>query len=139
MKKLRVGVRPVCYAAVGFAVFLTLFAFSRNFLLSLFFLAVIGFWQIVGRALANTAIQTSTPPSLVGRVLSLFFMDRGLWSLGGIIISTAAAGIGIQWTFALCGTVCASAAAGLLTVNRRYHAQIARRVANYGDVTQQSL
>ena len=40
---------------------------------------------------------------------------------------------------AMCGTICAAAAAALLTINRRYRAEIARRVANYGDLTQQSL
>ena len=138
VKKLHVGVRPVCYSAIGFALFLTLFAFSHFFFLSFFFLAMIGFSQISGRALANTAIQTATPPNLLGRVLSLFFMDRGLWSLGSVIIGTAAAGIGIEWTFALCGAACAAAAAGLLIINRRYHAEVARHAADYANVTQQS-
>jgi MFS family permease len=136
VRKLRVSITSVCYSAMGFALFLTLFAFSHNFLLSFFFLAMIGFSQIAGRALSNTAIQTTTPPNLLGRVLSLFFMDRGLWSLGSVIIGAAAAVIGISWTFALCGAVCAAAAAALLTINRRYHAEIARHAADYGNVRQ---
>jgi len=136
VRKLRVGITSVCYSAMGFALFLTLFAFSHYFLLSFFFLAMIGFSQIAGRALSNTAIQTTTPPNLLGRVLSLFFMDRGLWSLGSVIIGAAAAVIGISWTFALCGAVCAAAAAALLTINRRYHAEIARHAADYGNVRQ---
>lgn len=136
VRKLRVSITSVCYSAIGFALFLTLFAFSHNFLLSFFFLAMIGFSQIAGRALSNTAIQTTTPPNLLGRVLSLFFMDRGLWSLGSVIIGATAAVIGISWTFALCGAVCAAAAAALLTINRRYHAEIARHAADYGNVRQ---
>jgi MFS family permease len=136
MRKLRVSITAVCYSAMGFALFLTLFAFSHYFLLSFFFLAMIGFSQIAGRALSNTAIQTTTPPNLLGRVLSLFFMDRGLWSLGSVIIGAAAAVIGISWTFALCGAICAAAAAALLTINRRYHAEIARHAADYGNVRQ---
>ncbi len=58
-------------------------------------------------------------------------MDRGLWSLGSVIIGTAAAGIGMEWTFALCGAVCAAAGAGLLIINRRYHAEVARHAADY--------
>lgn len=136
VRKLRVSITSVCYSAMGFALFLTLFAFSHYFLLSFFFLAMIGFSQIAGRALSNTAIQTTTPPNLLGRVLSLFFMDRGLWSLGSVIIGATAAVIGISWTFALCGAVCAAAAAALLTINRRYHAEIARHAADYGNVRQ---
>jgi MFS family permease len=138
VNKLRVGVTSVCYCAMGFALFLTLFAFSHDFLLSFFFLAMVGFSQIAGRALSNTAIQTATPPHLLGRVLSLFFMDRGLWSLGSVIIGTAAAIIGIDWTFALCGAVCATAAAALLTANRRYHAEAARHTIGDGRVTPRS-
>jgi len=136
VRKLRVSITSVCYSAMGFALFLTLFAFSHYFLLSFFFLAMIGFSQIAGRALSNTAIQTTTPPNLLGRVLSLFFMDRGLWSLGSVIIGAAAAVIGISWTFAVCGAICAAAAAALLTINRRYHAEIARHAADYGNVRQ---
>jgi MFS family permease len=136
VRKLRVSITSVCYSAMGFALFLTLFAFSHYFLLSFFFLAMIGFSQIAGRALSNAAIQTTTPPNLLGRVLSLFFIDRGLWSLGSVIIGATAAVIGISWTFALCGAVCAAAAAALLTINRRYHAEIARHAADYGNVRQ---
>jgi hypothetical protein len=65
-------------------------------------------------------------------------MDRGLWSLGSVIIGTAAAIIGIDWTFALCGAVCATAAAALLTANRRYHAEAARHTIGDGRVTPRS-
>jgi len=46
-------------------------------------------------------------------------MDRGLWSLGSVLIGTAAAAIGIDWSFGVCGAVCAIAAAGLLYATRR--------------------
>ncbi|HET9296544.1 MAG TPA: MFS transporter, partial [Candidatus Binatia bacterium] len=94
VKKLRVGVHAICYCVLGFAFSLILFAFSQSFVLSLIFLAMVGFSQIAERALSNTAIQVATPSHLLGRVLSLFFMDRGLWSLGSVIIGTAASVIG---------------------------------------------
>ena len=119
VKRLRVGVHAICYCVLGFAFFLTLFAFSHSFVLSLIFLAMVGFSQIAERALSNTAIQIATPTNLLGRVLSLFFMDRGLWSLGSVLIGTAAAAIGIDWSFGVCGAVCAIAAAGLLYATRR--------------------
>jgi hypothetical protein len=64
-------------------------------------------------------IQIVTPSKLLGRVLSLFFMDRGLWSLGSVMIGAAAAVIGIDWTFAVSGAVCAIAALSLLHFSRR--------------------
>jgi MFS family permease len=119
VRKLRVGTRSISSSALGFALAITLFAFSQQFFLSLTFLTMVGFCQIAARALTNTVIQTDTPPHLLGRVLSLFFMDRGLWSLGSVLIGAAAAVIGIDWTFATCGAICAIAAASLLMVRRK--------------------
>ena len=138
VNKLRVGMRSICVSSLGFAVAIALFAFSHNFYLSFLFLAMIGFCQIAGRALSNTAIQTATPDHLLGRVLSLFFMDRGLWSLGSMIIGASGAVIGMDWTFALCGAVCAVTATTLLIVSRRYRAELARQRADYSTITQQS-
>ena len=135
VNKLRVGISSICYCAVGFALCIALFAFSRYFALSFFFLALVGFCQIAGRALSNTAIQTSTPPNLLGRVLSLFFMDRGLWSLGSVIIGAAGAAIGMEWTFTACGAITAVAALTLLTVNRKYRAELARQRASESNLT----
>jgi hypothetical protein len=129
VKKARVGIRWICACVIGFALFLTLFAFSHIFVLSFAFLAMVGFFQISVRALCNTAIQIETPSNLLGRVLSLFFMDRGLWSLGSVLMGTAASVIGINWTFALCAVVCTIAASGLMGANIRRRAQLAAQRA----------
>jgi hypothetical protein len=42
-----------------------------------------------------------------------------LWSLGSVIIGTAASVIGVNWSFGVCGAVCAIAASALLFVTRR--------------------
>jgi MFS family permease len=125
VNKLRVGTRSICFCVLGFALFLTLFAFSHSFILSIVALAMVGFCQVGERALTNTAIQLNTPQNLLGRVLSLFFMDRGLWSLGSVIIGGLASAIGIDWTFSVCGVVCAVAATSLLLVSRRLRASSA--------------
>ena len=123
VKNLRVGIRWICACVLGFAVALVLFAFSHSFVLSFAFLAMVGFFQIAERALSNTAIQIETPSDLLGRVLSLFFMDRGLWSFGSVLMGTAASAVGISWTFAACSAVCALAAGSLLATNARRRAQ----------------
>jgi MFS family permease len=125
VKNMRVGIRWICVSVLGFALSLALFAFSHSFILSFVFLAGVGFCQIAERALSNTAIQLETPTDLLGRVLSLFFMDRGLWSLGSVFMGTAASAIGISWTFAVCAAVCTMAASSLLAVNARRRAQLA--------------
>jgi len=123
VKKMRVGIRWICVAVLGFALSLALFAFSHFFVLSLLFLAGVGFCQIAERALSNTAIQLETPPNLLGRVLSLFFMDRGLWSLGSVFMGFSASAIGVSWTFAICAIMCTLAASSLLAANARRRAQ----------------
>jgi len=138
VNKLRVGIRSICFSSLGFGISIALFAFSHNFLLSFVFLALVGFCQIAGRALSNTAIQSSTPNNLLGRVLSLFFMDRGLWSLGSMIIGASGSAIGMDWTFVWCGAVCGIASMALLSLNRRYRTEVARQRAEYPTVTPQS-
>ncbi|MGB7951033.1 MAG: MFS transporter [Candidatus Binatia bacterium] len=125
IKKTRVAISWICGFVVGFSVSLTLFAFSHIFILSFLFLAMVGFCQISLRALCNTAIQIETPSNLLGRVLSLFFMDRGLWSFGSVLMGAAASAIGINWTFAICALVCTIAASSLFASNSRRRARLA--------------
>ena len=61
-------------------------------------------------------------------MLSLFFMDRGLWSLGIVIIGTTASAIGISWTFAACAAILSVAGSGLLAANARRRAQAMQQV-----------
>lgn len=116
----RPGIVWICSCVLGFSLFLGLFAFSHSFIFSLALLALVGSCQVAGRASSNTAIQVETPPHLLGRVLSLFFMDIGLWSLGGIAIGSAATIIGIDWTLGASAAICAIAATTLLFANRRH-------------------
>jgi MFS family permease len=115
----RPGIVWICFCVIGFALFLGLFAFSHSFIFSLALLALVGACQVAGRASSNTAIQVETPPHLLGRVLSLFFMDIGLWSLGGVAIGSAATLIGIDRTLGLSAVICSIAATTLLLTNRR--------------------
>jgi hypothetical protein len=74
----------------------------------------VGFCFIAFRASINTSLQSLTPPHLLGRVLSFFFMDRGLWSIGGLMLGSAASMIGIKWTVEIAAVLCAGAAAVVL-------------------------
>jgi hypothetical protein len=64
--------------------------------------------------LSNTAIQLDTPPVLLGRVLSFYFMDRGLWSLGGLLIGSSVSLVGVAWAFAGCACAMAIASSCVL-------------------------
>jgi MFS family permease len=113
----------MCFFILGYGLFLGLFAWSHYFILSLGLLVSVGFCFIAFRACLNTALQSSTPSHLLGRVLSFFFMDRGLWSIGGLLLGASASAIGINWTVGTAATICALAAATVLL--RFRHARIA--------------
>ncbi|HVO92451.1 MAG TPA: MFS transporter, partial [Terriglobales bacterium] len=116
-KGFRPGILWICSCVTGFGLFLGVFTLSHSFALSFVLLALVGSCQVAGRAASNTAIQVETPPHLLGRVLSLFFMDIGLWSLGGLAIGSAAAVIGIDHTLAVSAAICVIAAISVFSTS----------------------
>lgn len=115
------------FSVFAFSLFLILFSFSRSMLLSLLCLVMVGASHIAFRAVANTTIQMETPPHLLGRILSLFFMDKGLWSFGTLFIGSVASLIGTPSAIALSGFICALSAAALL-----YHRTLQRQEMRKG-------
>jgi len=101
----------VFVSVLAFSLFLMLFSFSRSMLLSLLCLVMVGASHIAFRAVANTTIQMETPPHLLGRILSLFFMDKGLWSFGTLFIGSVASLLGTPRATALSGLICGLSAA----------------------------
>lgn len=78
-------------ASIIYAASIFLFAISPSIFLSIPILAVIGAMQMSYRVLARAIIQEETPNYLLGRAMSLFFMDRGFGSLGALALGVAAA------------------------------------------------
>ncbi|MFB3062371.1 MAG: MFS transporter, partial [Candidatus Binatia bacterium] len=93
--------------AIIFSVFLIVFALSRSMVLSMASLSLVGASQMTFRSMLNARLQMETPSHLLGRVLSLLFMDRGLWSFGTLLIGSLATLMGTPWAIALCGSWCA--------------------------------
>jgi MFS family permease len=113
----------VAVSVYAFSLSLILFSFSRSLPLSMLFLVMVGASNIAIRAVANGIVQMETPPHLLGRVLSLFFMDKGLWSFGTLFIGTVAHWVGTPPAIAISGVACALAASALL-----YHQRQRREV-----------
>jgi hypothetical protein len=61
--------------------------------------------QMSYRVLARAIIQEECPDHLLGRAMSLFFLDRGFGSLGAIAIGSVAAIIPVP--FAVAGSAAA--------------------------------
>ncbi|MBM2832492.1 MAG: Enterobactin exporter EntS [Dehalococcoidia bacterium] len=84
--------------AIVFAAFLGLFAFTPRFAVALPFLAVVGLAQTGHIVLANTLIQTLTPRHLRGRVMGVYFLDRGMMPLGTLLAGSLAGPLGAPLT-----------------------------------------
>jgi hypothetical protein len=103
----------------SFALFLILFSFCRSLPLSMLFLVLVGASNIAFRAVANSIVQMESPPHLLGRMLSLFFMDKGMWAFGTLFIGSVAHLIGTSHAIAVAGLCCALAATVLLYFQRQ--------------------
>ncbi len=70
---------------LGLPLLLLLFVGSKFFLLSLFFMLLVGMGQVFQNALANTLLQISAPDELRGRVMSQYsLVSQGMHQLGGL-------------------------------------------------------
>jgi len=85
------GMRRLLFgASLIYATAIFLFAISRIMPVSLLLLTVIGAMQMSYRVLARAIIQEECPDYLLGRAMSLFFLDRGFGSLGAVCLGSVA-------------------------------------------------
>ncbi|HSQ14584.1 MAG TPA: MFS transporter [Candidatus Deferrimicrobium sp.] len=117
--RLRRRLHFVTMSVYAFSLFLILFSFCRSLPLSILFLILVGASNIAFRAVANSIVQMETPPELLGRMLSLFFMDKGMWSFGTLFIGSVAHIVGTPNAIAISGICCALAASVLLYQQRQ--------------------
>lgn len=108
--------RLMLFIMVGFGTMLLLFSRSSIPLLSAFLLLGVGAGQTGYMAFNTTLLQTHASDEMRGRVMSVFFLNRGLVPLGTIGAGFSAEAIGAQWTV----TIMASAVIllALLTIAR---------------------
>jgi MFS family permease len=100
------GMRRLLFgASLIYASAIFLFAISPFMILSVLLLAVVGSMQMSYRVLARAIIQEECPHHLLGRAMSLFFLDRGFGSLGALCIGGVAAVVPVP--FAVAGSALA--------------------------------
>ena len=99
----------------GMSIALAGFALSRDFVVSLLLLVIVGCGTTIAMSTTNTMIQLSLPNELRGRVMSMYTMIMmGSMPLGAAILGSLATGIGVPETLALGAVGCLVA---LLAVN----------------------
>lgn len=106
-------------AAMGFGVFIVLFALSPWFALSLLLIALVGFMGTTYDTTMSTSFQVGVADAMRGRILGLYSATFGLSSVGGLCIGATAIVVGTPVALALSGTMVVLTGAGLI---RRRHA-----------------
>jgi len=93
--------------ATAFGGLLVVFAFSPFYALSISLLVGIGFTQTGYNVLNNTLVQTHSPAELRGRIMGVYFLDRGMMPLGTLLAGAMAGWIGAPHTVSILGASCA--------------------------------
>jgi MFS family permease len=93
------------FVMVGFGTMLVLFSRSSVPLLSFGLLFGVGAGQTGYMALNTTLLQTHASDEMRGRVMSVFFLNRGLVPLGTVFFGFLAEAIGAQITVSIMGSV----------------------------------
>lgn len=91
--------------ATVFGLFLLFFAFTPWFVVALPILLITGATHTGYAVLNKTLIQTLTPRHLRGRVMGVYFLDRGIMPLGTLIAGSLASLIGAPLTIGLMAIV----------------------------------
>jgi MFS family permease len=112
--------RVVIAGAFGLSVGILLFSFSRNFLLSLCILPLVGLSSISMLASTNTLLQTLAPDHLRGGVLGFYTTAfSGIMPIGSMILGGMAAEYGAPLTVRVSGIICLVVALLTLARNKR--------------------
>jgi MFS family permease len=94
-------------SAAVFGAGLVLFGLSRNLVLSLLLMTVVGFGMMQGMAASNTVIQTLVPEDKRGRVMSYYTMAFvGMAPFGSLLAGALAHRFGAPHAIMITGTFC---------------------------------
>jgi len=94
-------------SGVGMGVSILFFSLSTSYPLSLALLVLVGMFQMAYLSLTNTLLQLATPQEYLGRVMSIFMLDRGLMPLGSMAAGAIAEVLGAPFALAIMGGACA--------------------------------
>lgn len=95
-------VKAAIACAILWCVFMTGFAFSTSYPLSLLLLFAAGALNLAFYSIAQTIVQLESPVALRGRLIGLFSMSAfGLRAFSGVTVGVIGGLIGIHWSLAL--------------------------------------
>jgi MFS family permease len=106
--------RVMLLVMIAFGVMLLAFSRSTDPTLSYALLLGVGAGQTTYMALNNTLLQTHASDEMRGRVMSVFFLNRGMVPLGTVGAGFLTEFIGVQWTTTLMAAVLVALAVAAL-------------------------
>jgi MFS family permease len=99
--------RIVSFTGILLGTGMICFAISRSLPLSLFFIAIAGFSQMMHTASTNTLLQLYVDDDKRGRVMSFYTVClQGTMPFGSLLAGALAGFIGAQWAVAFMGAFC---------------------------------
>jgi MFS family permease len=115
--RVKISVRLAIVSTMVFASAVLVFAFSRNFALSLAVLVIAGFANIVSSSTSQTIVQLDAPESRRGRFIGAYStMSMGLRAGSGILIGVLGALLGVTGAVAIDAVALLAVAFVLLAV-----------------------
>ena len=85
---------------------LVAFAVSPIYPLSLVLMLLVGLFSMAQIVITSSEIQMLTPPEYMGRVMSIYMLDRGLMPVGSFAAGALAQWAGAPVSMAIMGTLC---------------------------------
>lgn len=90
-----------------FSISLIIFSLSRNYVLSILALVLVGCSSFIPVALINTLLQINVPDEFRGRVMGLFMITfAGIMPFGNLISGSLAQSMGVSAALFICGSIC---------------------------------
>jgi MFS family permease len=111
--------RLLVLGAVAFGLSIALFAVSTVFLVSFVLLFIAGLTRGAYRTMNHTMLLAETDDEYLGRVNSIYLLDRGLVPLGTLLLGLLATLLGAPQAVFLMGLTCAALALASVAVSRR--------------------
>jgi MFS family permease len=111
--------RLLVIGAVAFGLSIALFAVSTVFLVSFVLLFIAGLTRGAYRTMNHTMLLAETDDEYLGRVNSIYLLDRGLVPLGTLLLGLLATLLGAPEAVFLMGLTCAALSLASVAVSRR--------------------
>lgn len=110
------GSRMAALSAIGVSLLVVLFALSRNYLLSLVLLVVIGAVGALYSVLNSTLVQTRTPRDMQGRVMGVYQLTWNVQFFGALLVGALADAAGAPAALALIGVLSAASVGAMMVL-----------------------